>query len=73
MSEYVLLGALGIPDHTVKLFMKNLLGCRILFTTAIWNEWANRNLVVYHGPSSVSDAAFCIKITAYNKGFPNSR
>lgn len=66
MSEYVLLGALGIPDHTVKLFMKNLLGRRIPFTTAIWNEWANRNLVVYHGPSYVTDLAFCIRITAYD-------
>ncbi|WP_302123235.1 hypothetical protein, partial [Acidaminococcus fermentans] len=44
-----------------------------LTTTAIWDEWANRNLVVYHGPSPVSDAAFYIRITAYDKKFPNSR
>lgn len=73
LSEYVLLGALGIPDHTDKTFMKYVLSHRIPFTTAIWDEWANRNLVVYHGPSPVSDAAFYIRITAYDKRFPNSR
>ena len=73
LSEYVLLGALGIPDHTDKMFMKYVLSHRIPFTTAIWDEWANRNLVVYHGPSPVSDAAFYIRITAYDKRFPNSR
>lgn len=73
LSEYVLLGALGIPDHTDKMFMKYVLGHRIPFTTAIWDEWANRNLVVYHGPSSVSDSAFYIRITAYDKRFPAAR
>lgn len=73
LSEYVLLGALGIPDHTDKMFMKYVLGHRIPFTTAIWDEWANRNLVVYHGPSSVSDSAFYIRITAYDKKFPAAR
>ena len=73
LSEYVLLGALGIPDHTDKMFMKYVLSHRIPFTTAIWDEWGNRNLVVYHGPSPVSDAAFYIRITAYDKRFPNSR
>lgn len=71
LSEYVLLGALGIPDHTDKMFMKYVLSHRIPFTTAIWDEWGNRNLVV--GPSPVSDAAFYIRITAYDKRFPNSR
>jgi hypothetical protein len=73
LSEYVILGALGLPDTVEKKFLHQFVSRGFPAQLAVWNSWSNRNLVVYHGLADVSDRAFYIRITAYDRRFPPVR
>lgn len=72
-AEYIILGALGIPDNIDKAFMRDLLARRTPFQIALWNNWSHRNIVVSHGPSPESSSLFYIRIIAYDKMFSRER
>ncbi|MCD2435371.1 hypothetical protein LQE88_05120 [Acidaminococcus sp. NSJ-142] len=70
-AEYALLGVVGIEDTKAKRLMGYLKARRVPFEVAVWNHWAQRNLVISHGPASISDKVFYIRLTAYDKTFPS--
>lgn len=73
VSEYVLLGALGIEDSRDKAFMRDILSRPFPFQIALWDYETGRNIAVRHEPSPTTDTLYYIKITAYDQLFPKER
>lgn len=73
VSEYVLLGTLGIEDTRSKAFMRDILARQIPFQIALWDYETGRNIAVHHEPSPTTDTLYYIKITAYDQLFPKER